>query len=61
MDLFPPFFLNFDQYFLARSELLANEHAIAVAVETIAVAHRVFVGVEDAFCTGERGYQNEQA
>jgi hypothetical protein len=42
-------------------ELLANEHAIAVAVETIGVAHRVFVGVEDAFCAGERGDEYEKA
>src|ERR1700723_3404609 len=40
---------------------LADEHAIAVAVEAVFGCDGVAIGAEDIFLSGERGYQREQA
>src|ERR1700690_2290279 len=40
---------------------LADEHAIAVAVEAVFGCDGVAIGAEDVFLSGERGYQREQA
>src|SRR5208282_6189035 len=40
---------------------LANQHAIAVAVEAIVCFHGVAIGVEDMLASGECGHHGEQA
>src|SRR6476620_4814427 len=40
---------------------LQNQHAIAVAKETIPLSHRFFVRAQDKFAIGKRAYQHEQS
>jgi hypothetical protein len=40
---------------------LADEHAIAVAVEAVFGCHGVAIGAQDLFLPGEGGYQREEA
>src|SRR6266576_4902470 len=40
---------------------LQNQHAIAVAKETIPLSHRFLVRAQDKFAIGKRAYQHEQS
>ena len=42
-------------------EQLSNEHAIAVAVETVSRLDGVAIGAKNIFAAGERGNQSNQA
>src|SRR4026209_640639 len=44
----------------ARMRQLQNQHAIAVAKETIPLSHRFLVGAQDKFAIGKGAYQHEQ-
>jgi hypothetical protein len=44
-----------------RGRRLADQHAIAVAVEAVFGCYCVAIGAEDVFFSGERGDQGEEA
>ena len=44
----------------AEAEELQDQHAIAVAKETIPLSHRFLVGAQDKFAIGKGAYQHEQ-